>query len=45
MKDQWYFNTGVLVKSSLGADQLTSSDLEQLGVDFSYLNTDKGDFT
>lgn len=45
MKDQWYFNTGVLVKSSLGADRLTSSDLEQLGVDFSYLNTDKGDFT
>ena len=30
MKTQWYFHTGVLVKSELGLDQLTESDLEFL---------------
>jgi hypothetical protein len=30
MKNQWYLNTGVLVKSSLGLDELTQSDLEFL---------------
>lgn len=31
MKDQWYLNTGVLVKSELGIDQLTENDLDFLG--------------
>lgn len=31
MKEQWYLNTGVLVKSELGLDNLTASDLEFLG--------------
>lgn len=31
MKEQWYLNTGVLVKSELGLDQLTDADLEFLG--------------
>lgn len=31
MKNQWYLNTGVLVKSELGLDDLTESDLEFLG--------------
>lgn len=30
MKEQWYLNTGVLVKSELGVDNLTESDLEFL---------------
>ena len=30
MKEQWYLNTGVLVKSTLGLDNLTESDLEFL---------------
>jgi len=31
MKDQWYLNTGVLVKSTLGLDKLTEEDLNFLG--------------
>lgn len=31
MKNQWYLNTGVLVKSSLGLDDLEEEDLEFLG--------------
>lgn len=31
MKEQWYLNTGVLVKSELGLDDLTESDLDFLG--------------
>jgi len=31
MKNQWYLNTGVLVKSTLGLDKLTDEDLEFLG--------------
>ena len=31
MKEQWYLNTGVLVKSELGLDNLTESDLDFLG--------------
>lgn len=31
MKDQWYLNTGVLVKSELGLDNLTEKDLDFLG--------------
>lgn len=31
MKNQWYLNTGVLVKSELGLDDLTENDLEFLG--------------
>ncbi|MCA0931978.1 PorT family protein [Lutimonas saemankumensis] len=31
IKNQWYLNTGVLVKSELGLDDLTESDLEFLG--------------
>lgn len=30
MKEQWYLNTGVLVKSTLGLDNLTETDLEFL---------------
>jgi hypothetical protein len=30
MKEQWYLNTGVLVKSTLGLDELTEEDLEFL---------------
>lgn len=30
MKEQWYLNTGVLVKSTLGLDNLTEEDLEFL---------------
>ncbi len=31
MKNQWYLNTGVLVKSTLGLDKLTDEDLDFLG--------------
>jgi len=31
MKEQWYLNTGVLVKSTLGIDNLTEQDLNFLG--------------
>jgi len=31
MKNQWYLNTGVLVKSTLGLDKLTEEDLSFLG--------------
>ncbi|MGI9530431.1 porin family protein [Lutimonas sp.] len=31
MKERWYLNTGVLVKSELGLDELTEDDLEFLG--------------
>ncbi len=31
MKNQWYLNTGVLVKADYGLDQLTTEDLEFLG--------------
>ncbi len=31
MKNQWYLNTGVLVKSTLGLDKLTEKDLNFLG--------------
>lgn len=31
MKEHWYLNTGVLVKSELGLDNLTENDLEFLG--------------
>lgn len=31
LKDNWFFNTGVLVKSTLGVDDLTEEDLAFLG--------------
>lgn len=31
MKNQWFFYTGVLVKSNLGVDKLTDNDLNKLG--------------
>ena len=31
MKNQWYLDTGVLVKTTLGNDELTENDLEFLG--------------
>lgn len=31
MKNQWYLDTGVLVKTTLGNDDLTSNDLELIG--------------
>ncbi|MHA7128890.1 outer membrane beta-barrel protein [Algoriphagus namhaensis] len=33
MKNQWFLNTGVLVKSRVGADQLTDSNLLLLGLE------------
>lgn len=33
VNDSWSFNTGVLVKSSLGADELTNNDLAFLGIE------------
>jgi hypothetical protein len=33
LKEQWYLNTGVLVKSTLGNDKLTKNDLESLGIE------------
>jgi len=33
VKDPWYFYTGVLVKSKLGADKLTNDDLDFLNAD------------
>ena len=30
MKNQWYFNTGLLVKSSLSVDNLSEADLNQI---------------
>ncbi len=33
IKDQWYLDTGLLVKSTLGVDNLTDKDLAFLGVD------------
>lgn len=32
IKENWWFYTGVLVKSSLGANKLSDADLERLGV-------------
>ncbi len=32
MKEQWFLNTGVLVKSTLGVDNLTEADLSFLGI-------------
>ena len=43
MKDQWYFNTGVLVKSSLGADELSEADLAEVGSNFVF--SDNGEYT
>lgn len=31
MKEQWFFYTGVLVKSNMGVDKLTDNDLQALG--------------
>ncbi len=48
MKDQLFFNTGVLVKSSVGTDNLTPDDLEFLGVsiyDFEEENFNNGDYS
>ena len=39
MKDQWYLNTGVLVKAEHGLDNLTATDLENLGA-MTYKNPD-----
>ena len=43
VKDQWYFNTGVLVKSSLGADELSQADLLEIGANFTY--SENGTYT
>ena len=43
MKDQWYFNTGVLVKSSLGADELSEADLAEVSSDIFF--NDNGEYT
>jgi len=39
MKNQWYLNTGVLVKAEHGLDNLTEIDLENLGA-YIYTNPD-----
>lgn len=41
MKNQWYLNTGVLVKSSLGLDELSESDLEFLNAT---IHDEKGEY-
>ncbi len=43
MKDQWLLNTGVLVKSTLGADKLTEADLTYLNVTIP--DNGNGDYT
>jgi len=43
VKDQWLLNTGVLVKSTLGADKLTTADLSYLGVTIP--DNGNGDYT
>jgi len=43
MKNQWYFNTGVLVKSSLGVDKLSEADLAEVGSSFVF--SENGDYT
>ena len=43
MKEQWLLNTGVMVKSTLGADKLTQNDLTYLGVTIPYEGN--GDYT
>jgi len=48
MKDQLFFNTGVLVKSSVGTDNLTQADLEFLGAtvyEFEVENYNDGDYS
>lgn len=41
IKKPWYFYTGVLVKSNLGAAELSESDLRKIGFDY---QTEKGDY-
>ena len=43
MKKQWYFNTGVLVKSSLGVDKVAETDLNEIGTNLEI--TQLGDYT
>ena len=43
MKNQWYFNTGVLVKSSLGVDNLSEADLDVINSHFVY--SEQGDYS
>lgn len=38
LKEQWFLYTGVLVKSNLGVNNLTDSDLEKLGASIYYQN-------
>ncbi len=49
MKEQWYLNTGVLVKSSLGTDKLSQEDLITLGATIYNLDVDginpEGDYS
>ena len=40
MKEHWYVNTGVLVKSTLGNDQLTENDVLFLGLEEEQYNPD-----
>lgn len=42
MKDQWFLNTGVLVKSSVGVDKLTEADLVFLGATIH--DTEEGEY-
>jgi hypothetical protein len=39
IKDQWWVNTGVLVKSNFGVDNLTDGDLDFLGANIHYSDT------
>lgn len=41
IKNQWYVNTGVLVKANMGVDNLTDNDLDKLGATV-YLNDTAG---
>ncbi len=42
LKNQWYLNTGVLVKSNLGVDKLSANDLNFLQTD---VYEEKGDYS
>ena len=39
IKNQWYVNTGVLVKANMGVDNLTDNDLAALDADIYYYDT------
>lgn len=45
MKENWYINTGVLVKNTVGIDDLTEQDLDDLGAFQDYEDFSDGTYT